>query len=109
MNLTRKQIEESPSIDTHKPVSRQYEEEYYQYYGWPSYWLGNLMQGISLSAAAPATRRFQIEETDDGSHAADLIFLEVRRNPDLLRHKREQVLTSLDVRSGFDRFLGDPA
>ena len=65
VNLTRKQIEESPSIDTHKPVSRQYEEEYYQYYGWPSYWLGNLMQGISLSAAAPATRRFQIEETDE--------------------------------------------
>src|SRR5450759_639501 len=33
VNLTRKQIEGSPSIDLHKPVSRQYEEEYYQYYG----------------------------------------------------------------------------
>src|SRR5688572_23454620 len=35
LNLTRKQIEESPSIDSHQPVSRQYEEEYYQYFGWP--------------------------------------------------------------------------
>src|SRR5580692_8482045 len=35
VNLTRKQIEESPSIAMHKPVSRQYEEEYYKYYGWP--------------------------------------------------------------------------
>jgi uncharacterized protein YrrD len=65
VNLTRKQIADSPSIDTHKPVSRQYEEDYYQYYGWPSYWLGNLIQGISLSAAAPATGRFQIAETDE--------------------------------------------
>src|SRR5271170_5434146 len=38
VNLTRVQIENSPSIDLHKPVSRQYEEEYYRYYGWPSYW-----------------------------------------------------------------------
>jgi len=47
VNLTRKEIENSPSIETHKPVSRQYEEEYYQYYGWPSYWMGDLMWGIS--------------------------------------------------------------
>jgi hypothetical protein len=39
VNLTRKQIEDSPSIDLHKPVSRQYEEEYYRYFGWPYYWL----------------------------------------------------------------------
>ena len=38
VNLTRKQIEASPSIDAHRPVSRQYEEEYYRYYGWPVYW-----------------------------------------------------------------------
>ena len=31
VNLTRKQIEDSPSIESHKPVSRQYEEEYYRY------------------------------------------------------------------------------
>lgn len=38
VNLTRKQIENSPSIESHKPVSRQYEIDYYQYYGWPTYW-----------------------------------------------------------------------
>ena len=45
VNLTRKQIEDSPSIDTHKPVSRQYEEEYYRYYGWPYYWEGDGIWG----------------------------------------------------------------
>ena len=47
VNLTRKQIEASPSIESHKPVSRQYEEEYYRYYGWPYYWQGNGLWGMS--------------------------------------------------------------
>ena len=47
VNLTRKQIENSPSIESHKPVSRQYEEEYYRYYGWPYYWRGDALWGMS--------------------------------------------------------------
>jgi sporulation protein YlmC with PRC-barrel domain len=47
INLTKNQIECSPSIDTHKPVSRQFEEEYYLYYGWPYYWQGSGLWGIS--------------------------------------------------------------
>jgi hypothetical protein len=46
-NLSRKQIEKSPAAETHKPVSRQYEEEYYRYYGWPAYWEGSGMWGMS--------------------------------------------------------------
>jgi hypothetical protein len=46
INLHKKQIENSPSIDMHKPVSRQYEVEYYSYYGWPMYWNGDAMWGI---------------------------------------------------------------
>jgi len=38
VHLTRKQIENSPSIDTHRPVSRQDEAEYHRYYGWSTYW-----------------------------------------------------------------------
>ena len=47
VNLSRKQIENSPSIESHKPVSRQYEEEYYRYYGWPYYWHGDGLWGLS--------------------------------------------------------------
>lgn len=43
--LTKKQIEASPSLDTHKPISRQFEESYYGYYGWPMYWYGPYMWG----------------------------------------------------------------
>ena len=40
INLTKKQIEESPSLDSDKPVSRQFEDAYHKYYGWPIYWGG---------------------------------------------------------------------
>jgi uncharacterized protein YrrD len=40
VNLTKKQIEDSPSLNSDKPVSRQFESAYYGYYGWPMYWGG---------------------------------------------------------------------
>jgi sporulation protein YlmC with PRC-barrel domain len=40
IDLFKKQIEDSPSLDSDKPVSRQFEEAYYGYYGWPTYWNG---------------------------------------------------------------------
>lgn len=45
VNLTKEQIEHSPTTDTHRPISRQYELEYYRYYGWPTYWGGDLIWG----------------------------------------------------------------
>jgi len=47
VRLHIKQIEDSPSIETHKPVSRQFEEEYHQYYMWPTYWQGPQIWGMS--------------------------------------------------------------
>ena len=47
LSLTRKQIEDCPSIESHKPVSRQYEEAYHKYYGWPYYWEGSGLWGMS--------------------------------------------------------------
>lgn len=47
VKLTRQKIEESPPIESHKPVSRQYEEEYHRYYGWPFYWEGAGLWGRS--------------------------------------------------------------
>jgi len=40
INLSKNQIEASPSLDSDKPVSKQFEESYYGYYGWPMYWGG---------------------------------------------------------------------
>ena len=43
--LTQEQIKNSPDIDTHRPVSRQHEAEYFNYYGWPYYWYGGDLWG----------------------------------------------------------------
>ena len=40
VNLTRDQVEQSPAAETDKPVSRQWETAYYDYYQWPRYWGG---------------------------------------------------------------------
>jgi hypothetical protein len=45
INLTKKQIENSPSLHSDTPVSRQFEESYYGYYDWPMYWGGPFMWG----------------------------------------------------------------
>ncbi len=37
VNLTKSQIEDAPSLDEDKPVSRQYEVEIFGYYNWPIY------------------------------------------------------------------------
>jgi hypothetical protein len=43
--LTKKQIEDSPPIESHLPISRQYETDYYNYYSWPAYWYGGGIWG----------------------------------------------------------------
>ena len=45
VDLTRKQIEDAPSITSDQPVSRRYEASYYDHYGWPPYWGGPYLWG----------------------------------------------------------------
>jgi hypothetical protein len=45
VQLTKKQIEDSPSINTDEPVSHQFESFYNSYYGYPDYWGGSYMWG----------------------------------------------------------------
>lgn len=47
VDLTKSQIENSPSLEQDVPVSRQYEESYYNYYGTPLYWDGPNMWGAN--------------------------------------------------------------
>lgn len=47
VDLTKKQIEDSPSLNNDKPVSRQFENFYSGYYGYPSYWIGESKWGYS--------------------------------------------------------------
>ena len=46
VKLHKKQIESSPAIESHMPISRQYEIAYHRYYGWPAYWNAGGMYGF---------------------------------------------------------------
>lgn len=48
VNLTKEQVQNSPSIDTAKPVVRQHEVEFYDYYGYPYYWTGPYLWGYTV-------------------------------------------------------------
>jgi uncharacterized protein YrrD len=45
IDLTKGQIESSPSLDSDKPVSKQFEISYVGYYGYPMYWSDPYMCG----------------------------------------------------------------
>lgn len=68
VSLTRKQIEDCPSIESHRPVSRQYEEKYYRYYGWPYYWQGDALWGMS---GLPILKLAAKSLPSDTSHGRD--------------------------------------
>ncbi len=44
--LTKKQVENSPDIDTHRPASRQQEARYFRYYGYPHYWASSAGESV---------------------------------------------------------------
>ena len=62
--LTKRQIENSPAIDTHKPVSRQHEAVYMGYYGYPYYWGGPNLWGLASYPAGLSVQREAVTEAE---------------------------------------------
>ncbi len=50
VHLTREQVEKSPPIETNKPISRQYEEQWHRHYGYPGYWASD---AVPFATPAP--------------------------------------------------------
>jgi sporulation protein YlmC with PRC-barrel domain len=65
VKLSRQQVEESPGVDSDKPVSRQYEEIYARYYGYPYYWADAMV----LSPAAPPSGLIDPAEAGEAGEA----------------------------------------
>jgi sporulation protein YlmC with PRC-barrel domain len=68
--LTRSQVEHSPDFDTRKPVSRQYEAQYYGYYGYPYYWSGAGLWGMGAYPGSLTTQgKVELDLKAHGAHA----------------------------------------
>src|SRR5919108_2970341 len=60
-NLTKQQVQDSPGVDTDRPVSRHYERSLYEYYGYPLYWGGPYLWGPIPYPAAPPPGSYAAE------------------------------------------------
>lgn len=58
VKISQKQVRNSPHTDTHKPVSRQFEEEFLGYYGYPFYWGGSGLWGSGYYPALSLPTEF---------------------------------------------------
>lgn len=73
VDLTKKEIEKSPPLESDKPVSRQFEETYRGYYGTPVYWSG----GAYSWGAYPYPVQDRTKWKEEAAHS------ETPWNPDL--------------------------
>lgn len=80
VNLSKMQIEESPSLQSDKPVSRQFEEAYHGYYGWPFYW-----SDVYTPGAYPYIMR-EREKSRKSAHRRDVWDPHLRSTRDATGH-----------------------
>ena len=69
LSLTREKVRLSPEASLDKPVSRQFEQDYSRFYGWPTYWIGDGLWGSwsypgELAVAPPAALSEDLEHSD---------------------------------------------
>lgn len=99
INMSSQELKDSPSIDEHKPLSREYEETLFKYFGYGYYWIGpgawgdfahpteladkEMEQTLAEDAAEPANHLRSCSEVhgydvatldEDVGHITDFIF-----------------------------------
>jgi sporulation protein YlmC with PRC-barrel domain len=70
VSLTKQQVENSPDIDS-RDITRTHETSYYDYYGWPYYWVGGDVWGTGAfpgSLAAQQKMEMAAREQDNDTH-----------------------------------------
>jgi hypothetical protein len=77
VNLTRRQVEDSPNVDTDRPVSRQTENELYEHCGWHPYWGEDLYPVSETSPhlrSLASVRGYRVHATDgEIGHVEDFL------------------------------------
>jgi sporulation protein YlmC with PRC-barrel domain len=81
--LTKAQVEKSPDIDTDRPVSRQHEIEFYNYYGYPYYWGGPYLWGGDPYPYPLADRATSLEKERHWDWAGERADLHLRSSAEV--------------------------
>jgi sporulation protein YlmC with PRC-barrel domain len=64
LSLTKQNVLDSPSIEAHKPVSQQFEEIYFDFFGYGYYWSGMGLWGDFQNPSALAEQKILEEDAD---------------------------------------------
>ena len=108
IDLTKEQIENSPSLDSEKPVSKQYQKKLTTYYGLPAYWenlqpIGVGMYAIAGVAPLPLSDA-KVEKLDASKAAAEVWDPNLRS----LNHVSDYAIQSKDDKNSYiDDFMID--
>lgn len=80
LSINKEQVKNSPPIDTHLPVSQQYEIDYLSYYGYPFYWGNTGLWGafaspgmIASGSANPLQKRSDDPKTAETVATVDAV------------------------------------
>jgi hypothetical protein len=89
VSLTKKQVENSPDVNTHEPVSRQHEIAYLGYYGYPFYWGGSNLWGAELYPAGLAAPAMPLPEASVPRIAKELADSHLRNAQEVIGYYME--------------------
>jgi hypothetical protein len=78
VKLTKKQVENSPDVVSHQPISRQHEAFLSAYYGYNNYWVGPYVWGPSyypadLALPEGSTRKPELESLDSHLRSSEAV------------------------------------
>jgi hypothetical protein len=99
--LTKKQVENSPDIITHQPVSRQHEVAYLGYYGYPFYWGGSDLWGGAPNPAGLAIPLPASTEAMEGGIARESMDSHLRSSQEVANYYLEAIDGEIGSVAGF--------
>jgi hypothetical protein len=70
--LTKDRVQNSPSVEVDKPVSRQYEWDYSRYYEYPHYWGYSGLWGVGAYPSLLAAARWRNEPLEHSCNPSDV-------------------------------------
>jgi len=68
VELTKEKVENSPEMDRHKPLSRRYEIELHEHFGWERYWHSGTQPWSRLARSDPLSLEKRKEPREDGEN-----------------------------------------
>jgi sporulation protein YlmC with PRC-barrel domain len=80
--ITKEEVENSPDVNTDKPVSRQHELEHLGFYGYPSYWGGSGLWGMGMSPSLMIAGELNLPSSTESTSAQKIAQLKDEHKAD---------------------------